>query len=76
MINKAVLGQLGTAEEHKHPGHGHHKLRPTAEEHCSKYGFCIIMPEGIMDLRFVIMLLVGMSWADVLSVMLSAWGDV
>ena len=27
---------------------------------CSKYGFCIIIPEGIMDLRLIIMLLVGM----------------
>ena len=36
---------------------------------CSKYGFCIIVPEGIMDLRFIIMLLVRMSWVDVLSVM-------
>ena len=28
---------------------------------CSKYGFCIIIPDGIMDLRLIIMLLVGMS---------------
>ena len=28
---------------------------------CSKCGFCIIMPEGIIDLRLIIMLLVGMS---------------
>ena len=32
---------------------------------CSKYGFCIGMSEGIMDLRLIIMLLVRMSWADV-----------
>ena len=42
---------------------------------CSKYGFYIIVPEGIIDLRLMVMLLVGISWADVLSVML-AWGDV
>ena len=34
---------------------------------CSKYGFCIGVSEGIVDLRLIIMLLVGMSWADVLS---------
>ena len=34
---------------------------------CSKYGFCIVMSEGIIDLRLIIMLLVGMSSADVLS---------
>ena len=28
---------------------------------CSKYGFCIIIPEGIIDLRLIIMLLVRMS---------------
>ena len=38
---------------------------------CSKYGFGIVMSEGIIDLRLIVMLLVGMSWADVLSVMLS-----
>ena len=38
---------------------------------CSKYGFCIIIPEGIIDLRLIIMLLVRLSWADVLSVMLA-----
>ena len=38
---------------------------------CSKYGFCIIIPEGIVDLRFIIMFLIRMSWADVLSVMLA-----
>ena len=27
------------------------------------------MSEGIIDLRLIVMLLVGMSWADVLSVM-------
>ena len=38
---------------------------------CSKYGFGIVMSEGIIYLRLRIMLLVGMSWADVLSVMLA-----
>ena len=38
---------------------------------CSKYGFGIVMLEGIIDLRLIVMLLVGMSWADVLSVMLA-----
>ena len=37
---------------------------------CSKYGFGIVMSEGIIDLCLIVMLLVGMSWADVLSVML------
>ena len=31
----------------------------------------IVMSEGIIDLRLTVMLLVGMSWADVLSVMLA-----
>ena len=43
---------------------------------CSKYGFSIVMSEGIIDLRLIVMLLVGMSWADVLSVMLVRVGDV
>ena len=38
---------------------------------CSKYGFGIAMSEGIIYLRLRIMLLVGMSWADVWSVMLA-----
>ena len=38
---------------------------------CSKYGFGIVMSEGIIDLRLIVMLLAGMSWADVLSVMLA-----
>ena len=38
---------------------------------CSKYGFGIVMSEGIIYLRLRIMLLVGMSWADVWSVMLA-----
>ena len=38
---------------------------------CSKYGFGIVMSEGIIDVRLIVMLLVGMSWADVLSVMLA-----
>ena len=38
---------------------------------CSKYGFGIVMSEGIIYLRLRIMLLVGMSGADVLSVMLA-----
>ena len=38
---------------------------------CSKYGFGIVTSEGIIDLRLIVMLLVGMSWADVLSVMLA-----
>ena len=28
---------------------------------CSEYGFCIVMSEGIIDLRLIIMLLVGIS---------------
>ena len=32
---------------------------------------CSVLPEGIIDLRLIVMLLVGMSWADVLSVMLA-----
>ena len=38
---------------------------------CSKYGFGTVMSEGIIYLRLRIMLLVGMSWADMLSVMLA-----
>ena len=38
---------------------------------CSKYGFGIVMSEGIIYLRLRIRLLVGMSWADVWSVMLA-----
>ena len=38
---------------------------------CSKYGFGIVMSEGIIYLHLRIMLLVGMSGADVLSVMLA-----
>ena len=38
---------------------------------CSKYGFGIVISVGILYLRLRIMLLVGMSWAYVLSVMLA-----
>ena len=38
---------------------------------CRKYGFGIVMSKGIIFLRLRIMLLVGMSGADVLSVMLA-----
>ena len=34
---------------------------------CSKYGFGTVMSEGIIYLRLRIILLVGMSWADVLA---------
>ena len=38
---------------------------------CSKYGSGIVMSEGMIYLRLRIMLLVGMSGTDVLSVMLA-----
>ena len=47
------------------------KFEGTIRLMCSKYGFGTVMSEGIIYLRLRIMLLVGMSWADVLSVMLA-----
>ena len=38
---------------------------------CSKYGFGTVMSEGIYIYALYVMLLVGMLWADVLSVMLA-----
>ena len=46
-------------------------MKPHCQYICSKYGFGTVMSEGIIYLRLRIMLLVGMSWADVLSVMLA-----